>query len=83
MSPAPDIHILDPLVLPEYDALLLATPGHSFFHSSLWARVLSDSYGYRPVYFASMSEGRFNALMPVMEVKSVLTGLRGVSLPFS
>jgi hypothetical protein len=78
-----DIQIINPLTFPGYDDLLLSTPGHSFFHSSAWARVLVESYGYRPLYFASVGDGRFKALMPMMEVRSFLTGVRGVSLPFS
>jgi hypothetical protein len=77
------IELINPLSHPKWDELLLTTPGHSIFHSSAWARVLCDAYGYRPVYFASLGKGRFNALLPVMEVRSILTGLRGVSLPFS
>jgi hypothetical protein len=79
----PDIRILDPLTFPDYDALLTATPGHSIFHCSLWARVLHETYGYRPVYFASVNRSGFHGLMPMAEVKSILTGLRGVSLPFT
>jgi hypothetical protein len=77
------IEIINPLTFPGYDDLLLATPGHSVFHSSAWARVLVESYGYRPLYFASVGDGKFDALMPMMEVRSIFTGRRGVSLPFS
>ena len=61
----------------------MATPGHSFFHSSAWARVLKDSYGYTPLYFATIKNGQFTTLVPVMEVNSFITGKRGVSLPFT
>lgn len=63
--------------------MLLRTPGYSFFHSSAWARVLSESYGYTPFYFTIIEDGKFRALVPIMEVNSFLTGKRGVSLPFS
>lgn len=46
-------------------------------------RVLHESYGYAPCCFASMKpEGLVN-LLPMMEVSSILTGRRGVSLPFT
>lgn len=62
---------------------MAAHPSGSFFHTSAWAKVLVESYGYRPVYFAVRSTGGLSALLPVMEIHSVLTGKRGVSLPFS
>jgi len=75
--------ILNPLDIPDWDDLVLATGKASFFHSSAWARVLNESYGYKPVYFSSFENGKLTALMPVMEVNSWLTGKRGVSLPFT
>ena len=63
--------------------MLLRTPGASFFHSSAWARVLSESYGYNPLYFTVIENDNLRALVPMMEVKSFLTGKRGVSLPFT
>jgi len=75
--------ILDPTRIPDWDQILLNTPGYSFFHSSAWTRVLQESYGYSPKYFAEIREGRFSVLIPIMEVNSFLTGKRGVSLPFT
>lgn len=55
----------------------------SFFHTENWARVLHESYGYAPVYFTVADGNRFSLLLPFMEVRSALTGTRGVSLPFT
>jgi hypothetical protein len=63
--------------------MLLRAPGATFFHSSAWAGVLSESYGYTPMYFTGIEGDRLRALVPLMEVKSFLTGKRGVSLPFT
>ncbi len=78
-----DLDILSPLTYPGWNGLVLASGGGSFFHSSYWARVLHESYGYKPVYFASIGKNRFETLSPFMEVDSPLTGRRGVSLPFT
>ncbi len=77
-----DLEIINPLEYPGWDELLRSRDC-SFFHSSHWARVLHDSYGYRPSYFAVVSHGELTACIPVMEVRSILTGTRGVSLPFT
>jgi hypothetical protein len=77
------VQIVDPLAVADWDALVMSLPGHSFFHSSAWARTLEESYGYKPLYFAKVENGQLRALLPMMEVDSWLTGKRGVSLPFS
>ncbi len=55
----------------------------TIFHSSSWARLIADSYGYRPLYFMLYDSGCCRGCLPVMEVDSVLTGKRGVCLSFS
>src|SRR3954471_1368662 len=83
VTAAASVQIVDPLAIPDWDTLVMSLPGHSFFHSSAWARVLEESYGYKPVYFAKVESGELRALLPMMHVHSWLTGKRGVSLPFS
>lgn len=78
-----NLDIIDPTQYPNWDDLLMSTSGNSIFHSSSWARVLKETYGYEPRYFTIIDQGRILALIPVMEVKSFLTGKRGVSLPFT
>jgi len=63
--------------------MLLASGDESFFHTSAWARVLVESYNYKPIYFTQILDGQLSALFPFMEVNSILTGKRGVSLPFT
>lgn len=77
------LEIIDPLRYPQWDELLLRQSSYSFFHSAPWARVLSESYRYRPLYFTSIDRGNIRALIPLMEIKSILTGRRGVGLPFT
>ena len=63
--------------------MLLTADRATFFHTTAWARVLSESYGYKPLYFATIDNGKLAGLIPVMEINSFLTGKRGVSLPFT
>jgi hypothetical protein len=77
------LEVVNPMHCPGWDDRLLTNPEYSFFHTSFWAKVLSDSYGYSPHYVASIDHYKISVLLPVMEVNSVLTGRRGVSLPFS
>lgn len=77
------MEIANPLTLQGWDDLVGSHPAGSLFHTSSWARILAESYGYRPAYFAEVEKGTLKALLPVMEIRSFLTGTRGVSLPFS
>ena len=73
----------DPIHWNEWDSILNTHPSCSFFHGSCWAKVLCESYGYTPFYWTRIQDGRLSLLMPLMEVRSYLTGSRGVSLPFT
>lgn len=75
----------DPLLDPAWDAGVSGLPGGSFFHTAAWARVLQDAYGHVPVYLCRFDspERRLRALLPLMEVSSSWTGVRGVALPFT
>jgi hypothetical protein len=77
------VQLVNPLEDSRWDDGLAGGPHPSFFHSSAWARVLHDAYGYTPVYFVVRDAGRLQSLLPIMEVDSWLTGRRGVSLPFT
>jgi hypothetical protein len=74
---------MDPLERSDWDALVAAHPHSTVFHGSGWARVLRDTYGHQPHYFARIESHQLAGLLPVMEVSSWLTGRRGVSLPFT
>ncbi len=78
-----DLQILNPVDDPDWDARLLRSGDESFFHTAAWAGVLEESYGFRPLYFTALEENRIVFLMPLMEIRSRLTGRRGVSLPFT
>jgi hypothetical protein len=74
---------VDPLGCSDWDARVAAHPQGTLFHGAGWARVLRDTYGHRPYYFACQEGRQLAGLLPVMEVSSWLTGRRGVSLPFT
>jgi hypothetical protein len=77
------LQVINPINYPGWDELLLTNEGCSLFHTSGWAKVLHESYGYSPFYFTGIVNNKLTDLIPMMEVKSLLTGKRGVSLPFT
>jgi len=66
-----------------WNELVLRNVNYSIFHSREWCEVLQKTYGYEPRYFTAINEDKFRVLFPMMLVKSILTGKRLVSLPFS
>lgn len=78
-----EVEIVNPAEVPGWDEAVVGIDGYSCFHASAWARVLSDSFGYRPLYFTLKERGELRALLPLMEVRSLATGRRGVSLAFT
>lgn len=77
-----DFRIVDPLADGScWDGLIAKNPGGSVFHTSAWIRVLCQTYGYRPLCL--MQEGAQPALLPIVEVDSIITGRRGICLPFT
>jgi len=77
------LEVVDPTRIPDWDERLARHPEATVFHTSAWARVLSETYDYIPTYFTAFEDDRLVALLPFMEIRSWLTGTRGVSLPFT
>jgi len=75
--------IVNPISYNGWDDILLSTEGSTFFQSSTWAEVLSESYGFTPYYFYIIDKGKFSVLFPLMEVESLFRGRRAISLPFT
>jgi len=77
------IEIINPLTCSNWDEMILDTDDYSPFHSSAWARVLHETYNYKPLYFCMIENDQLKILLPFMVVDSWLTGSRAVSLPFT
>ncbi len=74
--------IVDPTAIKDWDQQIKDLPGASFFHCSAWAKVLKKAYGYTPLYFVN-TDRKLDTVIPLMEVSSLLTGKRAVSIPFT
>src|SRR5437016_11253849 len=77
------MRILDPVHDPGWDAVVALHRDADCFHTSAWAKVLHQTYSHRPFYLQFSRGRRLAALIPLMEVRSLFTGRRGVCLPFS
>jgi len=78
-----EIDIINPIDYPGWDDLIQGNASDVFSNTTAWAKILSETYGYKPIYFTVFDKNRLATLLPVIEVNSIVTGLRGVSLPFT
>ncbi len=84
VGPLMSIKVINPINDPNWDnQLITGSNNYSFFHTAAWAKTLYESYNYKPLYFSSFEDNVFKLLFPLMEVKSIFTGHRAVSLPFT
>lgn len=67
----------------DWDERISRFADSTFFHSANWARVLHSSYHYSPEYLVAGGLDNPKLILPVMGVKGLLSGVRGVSLPFT
>lgn len=66
----------------QWNKLLTSTRGYSAFHTANWAAVLSKSYNYQPLYLCA-EHNESVSVLTLMEIDSMITGRRGVCLPFT
>jgi hypothetical protein len=78
-----EIQVSDPLHDGQWDKEVGSHRDATVFHSTAWAKVLVETYRHRPSYVRLTLADRLIALVPVMEVFSRVTGLRGVCVPFA
>ena len=75
---------IDPLQDPRWKAFIERRPDSSIFHRVEWLRALQSCYGYAPRALSLSPPGsQLESGLLFCEVRSLLTGNRLVSLPFS
>ena len=78
------VRIIDPTIEPLWDEFISDQENSTIYHTSAWARVIKEAYGYLPRYYVLENEnGHYRAAIPFFRIKSRLSGKRLVCLPFS
>lgn len=55
----------------------------SIYCKPQWLQLIADTYSYKPFYIVRRKGGKIVFLLPVLELNTLLKGLRYTSLPFS
>ena len=78
------VYWIDPLTDARWADFVERHPASSVFHTRAWLAALRRTYGYEPVVLTTSAPGEPLANgVPFCRIRSVLTGRRLVSLPFS
>jgi lipid II:glycine glycyltransferase (peptidoglycan interpeptide bridge formation enzyme) len=78
------VKIIDPTIDHRWDEFVDSQENSTIYHTSAWARVIKEAYGYLPRYYVIENEdGHYRAAISFFRISSILTGKRLVSLPFS
>jgi CelD/BcsL family acetyltransferase involved in cellulose biosynthesis len=77
------VELIDPHADARWSAFADAHPDALIFHHPLWMKVLERAYGYRQASLACFAGDEITGILPLLEIRSRLTGCRAVSLPFS
>jgi len=77
-----EVSIINPLNDKSWDDFVLNHKYGSIYHLSNWSSILQRTFSYTPYYLAMHdSEGKIEAGIPFMLIKSWLTGKRLINLP--
>jgi hypothetical protein len=74
---------IDPHNDPRWQTFVETHPETLIFHHPRWMQVLEETYGYGQASLACVEGARLVGIVPLLEIRSRLTGRRAVSLPFS
>ncbi|MBL9135625.1 MAG: GNAT family N-acetyltransferase [Verrucomicrobiales bacterium] len=78
------IRVLDPRSeAPLWDRFVDQHPDATPFHTSLWTRLLAETYGLRPFYLIQQHGEIIRDALPLFETGGGLRKRRGVSVPFA
>ena len=78
-----EVRPIDPLSDPRWLPFLDATAGATVFHHPAWIAPLMEAYGYRAASLGCFEDETLVGVLPMLEIRSRLTGRRAVALPFS
>ncbi|MCD4670345.1 MAG: GNAT family N-acetyltransferase, partial [Actinomycetia bacterium] len=68
----------------QWNDFVTTHPKATIFHHPAWAKLLAECYGFRPFVLVTYDQsGNLSAGQPFLVVRSLLTGYRWISLPYS
>lgn len=82
-KPSQEIAVVNPTTDDRWNENIAKFESSTIFHTSNWAHLLAECYGFKPKYLTLFDEGVLRCCLPLMEVNSIFTGRRAVSLSFS
>jgi CelD/BcsL family acetyltransferase involved in cellulose biosynthesis len=66
-----------------WDAYVESHPQGTPYHLSGWLKAIEETYAFKPFFFTWRNQGSISGIFPFFRVKSLFSGTRLISLPFS
>jgi lipid II:glycine glycyltransferase (peptidoglycan interpeptide bridge formation enzyme) len=68
----------------QWDEFVQSHPDGTPYHLSCWLRTIDETYSFTPfMYVVKKDDGSIDGIFPLFRIKSLISGSRLVSLPFS
>lgn len=67
----------------EWEEFVSLPNNAGIWHTLKWKKIIEKEYGFKPYYLMAVDETGVSGILPLFQVKSLITGNRIVSLPFS
>jgi len=76
--------LYDKTQMNQWDEFVQSHPGGTPYHLSCWLRTIHETYSFKPLlYVVKKGDESISGILPLFWVKSLISGSRLVSLPFS
>ncbi len=68
---------------PQWDAYVMQHEQGTLFHLIVWQRIIARSFGYKPLYLATVEGNEIRGVLPLFMVSNPVTGRTLISTPFA
>ena len=65
----------------EWDEFVRSSPAATTFHLTAWKRVVEDVLRHKPRYLMAVENGKIRGVLPLFEIRGILSGHVLVSVP--
>lgn len=66
----------------KWDRFVDSSPGGTVFHQTTWKRVVEEAFGHTPCYLQAVEDGAVRGVLPLFEIRGLLSGHVFVSVPY-
>ena len=77
------INVVEPQQEVQWDEFVRSSDDGTVFHLSAWKRVVAEVFRHTPHYLAAVEDGKIRGVLPLFEVRGLLSGHVLISVPYA